>query len=98
MQETTIWTFIAENLAAGKPVAMLAVLHSEGSSPGRTGFKMAVDPDGQMQGSIGGGIMEHKLVETARNLLQKSETKPIFKRQIHSKKAPQNQSGMICSG
>ena len=41
-----------------------------GSSPGRQGFFMAVNANGEMEGSIGGGIMEHKFVEMAKKRLQ----------------------------
>jgi xanthine dehydrogenase accessory factor len=77
-------------------VLMVVVAH-EGSSPGRKGFKMLVTKS-QMHGTIGGGIMEHKLVEYARSLLDQSSFTPFLKHQIHDKVAPNNQSGMICSG
>ena len=80
------------------PAAMLLVTQSSGSSPGRQGFKMAVVGDGQMIGSIGGGIMEHKLVEKTRDMLKNGVTKSSVLRQIHNKKATRDQSGMICSG
>lgn len=98
MKEAALWKFISKNLKTGFPVALLAVLDSDGSSPGRAGFKMALAVNGEMNGSIGGGIMEHKLVEIARKNLLTNNFKPVLKKQIHSKKAPQNQSGMICSG
>jgi xanthine dehydrogenase accessory factor len=98
MKDLSVWDFVWKRLKRGAPVALLAVLHSEGSSPGRQGFKMALRITGEMCGSIGGGIMEHKLVEMARSLLQQDQIKPILKYQYHSKLAPQNQSGMICSG
>ena len=99
MKDLALWEFIREQLEKGNPVALLAVLHSEGSSPGRQGFKMALGAGGEMCGSIGGGIMEHKLVELARKLLTENKPfAPIFKKQIHSKMVAQNQSGMICSG
>ena len=60
-----VWEFIAEKLRSGIPVILLYVLESNGSSPGRQGFKMAVS-NGELCGSIGGGIMEYKLVETAK--------------------------------
>ena len=59
---------------------------------------MMVAHDGRMAGSIGGGIMEHKLVELARHRMLNGEMAPLVKRQIHKKEAPKNQSGMICSG
>lgn len=94
----TVWQFIDQKIALDTPVVLLYVLQSQGSSPGRQGFKMAFALDGEMCGSIGGGIMEHKLIEKARNMMQKQENLPFFKHQIHNKKSPTNQSGMICSG
>ncbi len=80
----------------GRAVLMVVVAN-EGSSPGRKGFKMAVSKL-QMFGTIGGGIMEHKLVEFARSLLDKPAFEPFIKNQIHDKSATADQSGMICSG
>lgn len=77
---------------------LLYVVQSQGSSPGRQGFAMSVDVHGTMQGSIGGGIMEHKLVQLAREKLTQLALSSSLHRQIHNKKAPQDQSGMICSG
>lgn len=78
---------------------LLYVLQSEGSSPGRPGFFMAVNTAGETAGSIGGGIMEHKFIETAKDKLKTPETvKGNLRKQVHNKSAPANQSGMICSG
>jgi xanthine dehydrogenase accessory factor len=82
---------------------LLYVLESKGSSPGRQGFFMAVTADGEMEGSIGGGIMEHKFVELAKEQIrQRGESnnlkESVVKKQIHDKTAGVNQSGMICSG
>lgn len=76
---------------------LMVVIANEGSSSGRKGFKMLVSKE-QMYGTIGGGIMEHKLVEYARTLLNKPHFEPFIKNQIHDKSAPTDQSGMICSG
>jgi xanthine dehydrogenase accessory factor len=76
---------------------LMVVIANEGSSPGRKGFKMLVSKK-QMYGTIGGGIMEHKLVEFAENLLTKPHFEPFIKHQIHDKSVPKDQSGMICSG
>ena len=59
---------------------------------------MAVCVDGQMAGSIGGGIMEHKFVEQAQAMLAQKTDQVYFRQQIHNKEATTNQSGMICSG
>jgi xanthine dehydrogenase accessory factor len=84
-------------LQTDKQGVLMVVIANEGSSPGRKGFKMIVTPN-HMHGTIGGGIMEHKLVEYARSLLEKTTFNPFIKHQIHDKYAPSDQSGMICSG
>jgi len=92
-----IWSFIIERLNERKHVAVMCVLHSSGSSPGRQGFKMAISESGDMYGSIGGGIMEYKLVELAKDRLKVANYAPEVFLQVHDKHAP-HQSGMICSG
>ena len=92
------WQLIYQGLQQKKEVMLLYVLESKGSSPGRQGFMMAVNENGQMCGSLGGGIMEFKLVELAKKLLSVKDTAPSLQRQIHDKEVAQNQSGMICSG
>lgn len=98
MQQLHLWQFISTRLKTRQGVILLSVAASAGSSPGRPGFKMAVDETGAMAGSIGGGIMEVKLVELAKEQLKNGTATPLLKRQIHNKTAPRDQSGMICSG
>ncbi|MCB0564409.1 MAG: XdhC family protein [Phaeodactylibacter sp.] len=93
-----VWTFIHQNIQGHRPVLLLYVVDSQGSSPGRRGFKMAINEAGQMAGSIGGGIMEHKLAEYAKELLRQKAGKIFLKQQYHDKAHERNQSGMICSG
>ena len=88
---------LSEILQSEKRLVLMVVIANEGSSPGRKGFKMAVTKEA-MFGTIGGGIMEHKLVEYAQSLLDKPTFQPFIKHQIHDKSAPKDQSGMICSG
>jgi xanthine dehydrogenase accessory factor len=98
-KQVKIWQLINKSLQQQVPVMLLYVLQSEGSSPGRPGFCMAVNAAGETEGSIGGGIMEHKFIELAKDKLNTmQEILPDIKKQIHNKSAPANQSGMICSG
>ena len=92
------WVNILEKLRNHNDVVLLYVLESEGSSPGRAGFRMMVASDGDMHGSIGGGIMEHKLVEQARQLINSGDFTPFTKQQIHQSDIRTDKSGMICSG
>jgi len=96
--ELELWQFIHDRLQRGENVMMLVVAESSGSSPGRAGYKMAVAADGELCGSIGGGVMEVRLVEEAKALL--SEPGAIasgFREQVHQRNSP-DASGMICSG
>ena len=88
---------VQQILQTEKRLVLMVVIANDGSSPGRKGFKMAVSKNA-MFGTIGGGIMEHKLVEFAQSLLGKPSFQSFIKHQIHDKSAPENQSGMICSG
>jgi xanthine dehydrogenase accessory factor len=97
-KDIAFWTFIEDKIKSKMPIAYLQVVESIGSSPGRQGFKMLVNTEGPLLGSIGGGIMEFKLVEYMKVCLIKGSFKPFLKRQIHNKSAARNQSGMICSG
>ena len=101
-KELELWQFIADRLSKDECVMLLVVATSSGSSPGRPGYKMAVADDGQLIGSIGGGVMEVNLVEQSREILSEppavagSLTQPVSE-QIHRKDVS-NSSGMICSG
>ena len=96
-RDLPVWTLAAARLRAGAPVALLLVVRSAGSSPGRQGFKMAVTADA-VAGSIGGGIMEHKWVELARQRLREADAAPLLRPQVHRREAPADRSGMMCSG
>ena len=92
------WKILKRELQTGHQVMLMLVLHSEGSSPGRQGFKMLVSESSMMSGSIGGGIMEHKLVELCKSMQGSEGFKPFVKKQIHQDNISQNRSGLICSG
>jgi len=96
-RDLPVWTLATTALRAGQPAALLCVVRSEGSSPGRQGFKMVVTADA-VAGSIGGGIMEHKWVELARQRLRDGDYAPLLRPQIHRREAPANRSGMMCAG
>lgn len=96
--ELQLWQFVADRLKEDESVILLVVAESSGSSPGRAGYKMAIGEDGELCGSIGGGVMEVNLVDQGRTMI--SEPGAIatgFREQVHQKNSP-NSSGMICSG
>ena len=97
MTDLKLWQFVLSQLETGESVILMCVLESHGSSPGRVGFKMAISHE-RLVGSIGGGMMEHKFVELAKERLLVEEDDVLLRKQVHSKSAKLNQSGMICSG
>ncbi len=97
-KQLRVWRMMLQSLHQNIPVMLLFVLESHGSSRGRQGFFMAVNKDGVLEGSIGGGIMEHKFVEMAKDKLRHNEYCNNIYKQIHDKSSSQFQSGMICSG
>ncbi len=96
--QLNLWNFLLMNIEENINCVLLYVVVSNGSSPGRQGFAMAVNANNKMIGSIGGGIMEFKLVEYSKQKIASSNLSTEIKQQIHNKDVSKNQSGMICSG
>lgn len=92
-----LWRFVAERLDRGEGVALLIVTTSSGSAPGRAGFKMAVGADGRLAGTIGGGRIEHDLVESARTMLQRGVSRARVCPRVHVP-GHRRSSGMVCGG
>ena len=97
-RHAALWQFIGTALDQKRRIILLYVLTSEGSSPGRKGFCMAIDEEGDFEGTIGGGIMEVKLLELAKDRLKKKKPGVLIKQQYHNKQVKAEQSGLICSG
>lgn len=96
--QLNLWNFLLMNIEENINCVLLYVVVSNGSSPGRQGFAMAVNANNKMIGSIGGGIMEFKLVEYSKQKIASNNLSIEIKQQIHNKDVSKNQSGMICSG
>ena len=97
MVELNFWKFILAELKVDKKIGLLVVAGSSNSSPGRKGFKMAVNEKAEMIGTIGGGIMEMDLLEYSLGLLFEGVTTSI-KRLHHSNSTTHEKSGLICGG
>ncbi|MEK7226664.1 MAG: XdhC family protein, partial [Bacteroidota bacterium] len=89
-KQVSIWWLVQHSFQQNIAVMLLYVLESKGSSPGRQGFFMTVNANGEMAGSIGGGIMEHKFVEMAKEKLLAASNElraGVLKKQVHDKSA-----------
>jgi len=68
-QATSDWlTALAALRAEGKPCVLVTIAEVKGSAPRDSGTKMVVAGD-QLAGSVGGGHLELKAIETARAML-----------------------------
>ncbi|WP_243439833.1 XdhC family aldehyde oxidoreductase maturation factor [Fundidesulfovibrio soli] len=56
-------------LSEGKPVASATIVTHEGSTPRSAGSKMIVRPGGEMFGTVGGGLVEARVLQAAARVL-----------------------------
>lgn len=99
MRDFRLWNEIKNLLEKNISTTLLLVTAIEGSTPGKQGFKMLLGENGVQIGTIGGGHMEHSLLEKCREMMKHNETKPIYLKKTHHESAPEEEhSGLICTG
>ena len=94
----TFWERVLEHLSSGSRVFVACVAEHTRGSPGTAGAKLLVADSGELFGTIGGGAMEHRLVEQAKALLQGDHHRPEKHTLVHREAAAGEASGMICEG
>jgi len=65
MTQSKYWALAARTVKKDQPAVLVAIVGHHGSVPGKTGAMMVVTPD-QIEGTVGGGLVEHQLIELAR--------------------------------
>lgn len=98
MKEVDLWIFIYNKLNRNIKVNLLIVADSSLSSPGKSGFKMAISEDVETYGTIGGGIMEFDILNEIRGTLDQPEPVNFIRKLHHSKTKEGHSSGLICGG
>ncbi len=78
----------------GRQIAVV-VLETEGSTPGTAGSMMTVDRDGQIHGTIGGGIGEARVIQAAREMFGQERGKTM---KISMTANAAESEGMACGG
>jgi xanthine dehydrogenase accessory factor len=68
-----IYTRLAALEAKGEEAAVVTIVAARGSVPRHEGSKMLVLPDGSIEGTIGGGDMEHRVITEALEALEDGE-------------------------
>jgi xanthine dehydrogenase accessory factor len=82
-------------LEAGRPVALVTVIATTGSTPGKVGYKMLVFGSGEsIVGTVGGGWLEAKMIEAALAMLAMPMVQ-VFRFRVGE--TPDDEKG-ICGG
>jgi len=95
MNDLEIYKKAAQVLEKGGNIALITVISTTGSTPGKVGYKMLVwGKSGDTLGTIGGGLVEAEVVDKAVNMLPTPENRVI---KIDFAGSEDNERG-ICGG
>jgi len=92
LQQSEFWEHCLHTIKTRHSLALLLVVDSKGSSPGKAGAKMVVAADGNHLGTIGGGQVEYNLTQQALALLQQPGSCTRLFYEQH------NSSEQVCGG
>ena len=95
---SAFWEQVGSSLERGERVFVACVAEHTRGSPGTAGAKLMVAEGGGRCGTIGGGMMEHRLVEQARAALRGGGAPPEKRTLVHSDTAAGERSGLVCEG
>jgi len=98
LDKQSIWQWLDTAIQQQKLAALLIVVDCKGSSPGKTGAKLAITADNSSFGTIGGGMTEFDLCEYAKECLKQNQPKIQLINKWHHKASADNYSGQICGG
>ncbi|UCH59997.1 MAG: XdhC family protein [Anaerolineales bacterium] len=77
-----------------QPGALCTIIQSHGSTPRRSSSKMLVYPDGSILGTIGGGVMESRVIAEALQAMQEGNPRLLS----YSMSDPQRGDPGVCGG
>ena len=80
----------------GETIALVTIVEAKGSTPREVGAKIIVNKDGLVDGTIGGGITEARVIEEAEQALKEGKGKLLTYRLTKEQAALDE--GAICGG
>ncbi len=89
-----IYEQVVDLIAKGERAALATVVASHGSAPRKAGAKMLIKEDGTSIGSVGGGGVEHEVVQKAVETMNSGEPQLIHL----DLSGRDEQAAMICGG
>lgn len=87
-----VYAELARLSQEGRAFVLATVIDSAGSTPQKPGTKMIVLEDGSIVGTVGGGAIEHQVIDAARALFQAPETSRVLETHLT------HELGMCCGG
>jgi xanthine/CO dehydrogenase XdhC/CoxF family maturation factor/cation diffusion facilitator CzcD-associated flavoprotein CzcO len=69
---------IEQILASGQRAALATVVRVSGSAPQQPGARLLLRADGSTVGTVGGGAMEHRVLEILREVLQSGDAQLVM--------------------
>ena len=90
-----IFSEIDRYLQAGQRVVTARIIRRAGSSPRATGTGCLVLADGTLKGTIGGGLLEHQVLQRAKEIFIKGRTAVLS---VRLRGTDSGRSEMLCGG
>lgn len=90
----SIFTALAQLEKTGGSAVVCTIVRDQGSVPRHAGSKMLVYPDGHIEGTVGGGEMESRVIREALSLLGVGSTKLL----TYSLVNPKDGDPGVCGG
>ncbi len=90
-----IYRELLKKVERDETVALVTVIETSGSAPGKAGFKMLVDASGATLGTVGGGLVEATVIRDALEAIREKQSR------TYSYKLDQDAAGglgMLCGG
>ncbi len=88
-----------ETVAAGGRVGLCQIVRTEGSTPGKAGWKLLVRANGETFGNLGGGAFEALVRDDVMRLLAAESPVPDLKRYYFTEDSVRGEAtGMVCGG
>ena len=87
---------LTEAVDAGEELILFTVVDETGSTPRGRGAAMLVFRDGAIEGTIGGGITEHRVIERARTMLEDGIRTVFYRESLSATEAALD--GAACGG
>ncbi len=95
MLQKEIYERIIEMIGKGEPAALISVVETKGSAPGREGFKMVVDRQGGTLGTVGGGLIEAEAIKDALSAIEEGRSRM---KNYRLDQETAGSLGMLCGG